>query len=240
MHVQLADDVVHVVAHRVDADVQVGGDLLGGQAIAKAAQHLGLAACQRFAGRGAGAQQPQHAAEYDRREGGLAPRHSTDAVDQIVQALFLQQVAVATGLDGTRHRPIVAPCAEDQHLGVGRHLEDLRDERGGVIAVGQAQIQQHHMHVVRRQVHPRFGACVGDTDHHERAGAVERIAQRPGHHVVIVDDQHSDQGFAQRGGYYARAHPRPGSVLSSGVRSATPRAWVMAGESVGNRRVSRG
>ena len=195
VHVQLADDVVHVVAHRVDADVQVGRDLFGGQAVGQPSQHFGLAARERLAGDRAGPQQLQHPAEHRGRERGLAAGHRPDALDEVVEPLFFQQVPVTAHLDRSRHRPVVAPGTEHEHLRIGRALEDLGDERGGVVAVGQPQVEDDDVHRGGGQHGQRFVTGVGDADGGHRRAVVDRGRQRLRHHVVIVDDQYADEGF---------------------------------------------
>jgi truncated hemoglobin YjbI len=63
VHVQFADDVVDVIAHRVEADEQFGGDLFGGEAVGEAAQHVDLAFGEALGGCRPRPQQFQHPAD---------------------------------------------------------------------------------------------------------------------------------------------------------------------------------
>ncbi len=114
---ELAEQVLDVVAHGVDADAQGGGDLLIGVAGADQLQDF------RFAGRQVGSERTRPAgeqrADHVRRDRGVAAQHGGDRSQHLVDVLALGDEAVAARVHCFEQHGTFVGGGQHQHPGRG-------------------------------------------------------------------------------------------------------------------------
>ena len=149
VHLQLLEDVLHVGADGVGADVELAADLGVAPAAAEQGQHLPLPRGQPVQGGVGGpvahVQEPaEQLGQHRPRHHALAVQHRLDGPQHRLGAGLLADHAHRAGPDGVQQQVDVGVLGEQDDLGVGQLGEDRLDQRRPA-AQGQAGVDHEQV-----------------------------------------------------------------------------------------------
>src|SRR3954452_14109439 len=181
---ELADDVAHVRAHRLDRDAELVADRVGGQALGHEVHDLALAGRElRDLRRRSWREQDSIQARVDVR---AARRDALDGADELRHRARLERVAARARVEAAVEQLGVAVAGVEDHAEVGSPGEELAREVDPA-AVGQLDVDYRDLRSgVLDEVETRGDVDRGAQDLHAVAGEQGRkaLSQR----LVIVDD----------------------------------------------------
>ena len=124
---------------------------------------------------------PQHQPGQPGREHGVAQRHPSYGVEQLVARRRLHQVAGRAGLDRLEHVVLLAARGQDQHPD-GRVLLDHLGGHRDPVGLGDLQVEHEHVGPRGREPGDRLGP-VGRRRDHVACPASVRSRATPSRHI---------------------------------------------------------